>query len=279
MRIIALVLLLASLLNVPLSALAQDEELPWPSWSVVLVGHRGLAPGYPENTLAAYRNNIELGVDMMEIDLRGTKDGEIVILHDDTVDRTTNGEGDVTALTLAEVKELDAGSYVSQEFASERIPTYEEVLKLVKGTDVKLLLDIKESEVLDKERIVRLTEAYGAELDVIVGVRSLDDLAEFRALNPNLRTLGFIPSIVDMDEFAEAGVDILRFWPEWVSADPLIVEEAHRLGKPVWSTSGEAGQEELTDLIKLGVNGFLTDVPEELAALLQQVQQERGTAQ
>ncbi len=276
MRTVTLVLLVAGLLNVPISVSAQEEELPWPAWSVVLVGHRGIAPGYPENTLAAYRNNIELGVDMIEIDLRGTQDGEVVVLHDETVDRTTDGEGDVAALTLAEVKELDAGSYVSQEFAGERIPTYEEVLELVQGTDVKLLLDIKESEVLDKERIVRLTEAFGAELDVIVGLRSLEDLAEFRALNPNLRTLGFIPSIVDMDEFAEAGVDILRLWPAWILADPTIVEEAHRLGKPVWSTSGEAGREELADLIKLGVNGFLTDVPAELAALLQDVQREQS---
>lgn len=102
---------------------------------VVFVAHRGgIVPGYPENTLAAFRHAIELGVDAIEIDPRGTKDGEIVIMHDATVDRTTNGRGRVEDLALRELKALDAGG-------GERVPTYEEVLELVAGSGVDLLLD------------------------------------------------------------------------------------------------------------------------------------------
>jgi glycerophosphoryl diester phosphodiesterase len=190
--------------------------LPYPDWDVVLVAHRGLSPGFPENTLAAFRNSVELGVDVIEVDLRGTADGEVVIVHDATVDRTTDGSGDVTQLTLAEVRALDAGSHAGPQFRGERVPTYREVLELVAGTGTKLLLDIKPSEVLDKERVVRLTEEHGATLDVIVGVRSIDDLREFRALNPNLRTLGFVPDVDSIEAFVRAGVDIVRLWPDWI---------------------------------------------------------------
>lgn len=282
---------------------AAQTSPEYPAWDVALVGHRGLSPGYPENTLAAFRNSIALGVDVIELDLRGTADGEVVVLHDATLDRTTNGSGPVTALTLAEVKALDAGSYLDPSFSAERVPTYEEVLELARGTGVKLLLDIKLSEVLDKERIVRLTEEYGAALDVIVGVRSVADLREFRALNPNLRTLGFIPEQTDIEAFVQAGVDMIRLWPEWILADrdspdcqrsywlrrklvywgkredagspSCLVQKVHDSGRPVWSTAGVAPREELDTLIRLRVNGILTDVPEVLAALLADIEAQR----
>ncbi|NDJ62971.1 MAG: hypothetical protein GYB67_17760 [Chloroflexi bacterium] len=265
LRKLVVLLLMLGIFVVP--TFAQDDE--YPDWDVVLVGHRGLSPGFPENTMAAFRNSIELGVDVIELDLRGTSDGEVVILHDSTVDRTTDGTGTVTEMTLEEVRALDAGSYVSPEFAGERIPTYEEVLELVQGTGVMLLLDIKISPVLDKERIIRLTEEYDAVMDVIVGVRSVEDLREFRALNPNVRTLGFIPGIMSIDEFADAGIDIIRLWPRWINADQRLVSYVQDVrGLPVWSTANDAPREELDLLIRQGVNGILTDLPEVMAQLL-----------
>lgn len=231
------------------------EASDWLSRSVVFVAHRGgIVPGYPENTLLAYRQAIALGVHAIEIDLRGTNDGEVVIMHDETVDRTTDGSGKVSDLTLAELRALDAGS-------GERVPTYEEVLRLVAGTGVTLLLDIKQSRVLDKEKVVRLTENHNAVLNVIVGARSLEDLRAFRILNPNLRTLGFIPSVDDIESFVGAGVDIVRLWPKWIYADNDLVKKVHNLGRPVWTTAGDANRDELGDLVKLGVNGILSDSP------------------
>ena len=174
-----------------------------PEWSVVFVAHRGgIVEGLPENTLAAFRHAIESGADAIEIDLRGTKDGEIVIMHDETVDRTTDGRGLVSELTFAELKMLDAGG-------GERVPTYEDVLQLTSGTGAILLLDIKESPALDKRQVVRLTEAHDAELNVIVGARTLEDLRTFRSLNPNLRTLGFIRGAEDVEAFVDALAQIV----------------------------------------------------------------------
>lgn len=215
--------LLVALTTAPCPAAANalsGDAAAYPDWQVALVAHRGLSAGRPENTLAAYRQAIALGVDAIELDLRGTADGEVVVLHDATVDRTTNGTGNVSTLTLAQVRQLDAGGTFSPRFAGERIPTYGEVLKLVAGTGVKLLLDIKRGDTLDKARIVRLTEAHGAELDVIAGVRSLDDLRELRRLNPNIRTLAFVSSPAEIEAFAAAGADIIRLWSTTATVVP-----------------------------------------------------------
>lgn len=267
-----------------------DRNLP--EWDVVLVAHRGLAPGLPENTMAAFADVVERNVGAIEIDLRGTADGEVVVMHDETVDRTTDGSGDVTSLSLKEITALDAGSYAGDAYAGERVPTFEEVLEFAQANGVMLLLDIKESETLDRERIVRLTEEHDAVLNVIVGVRSLEDLAEFRALNPNLRTLGFIPDPSAIDAFAEAGVEIIRLWPQWIRGEdseargPIpadcagvencLIERVRAHDRPVWTTAGEADREELIGLIEAGANGILTDVPDVLAELMADIEATRS---
>jgi glycerophosphoryl diester phosphodiesterase len=242
----------------------------WPEWSVVSVAHRGgIVPGIPENTLRAFRESIKIGVHAIEVDLRGTKDGAVVIMHDKEVDRTTNGKGKVEDLTLTELKKFDAGQ-------GERIPTYEEVLKIVSGTGVSLLLDIKTSSVLNKSKVVRLTEKYNAVLNVIVGTRSIRDLKEFQTLNPNLRTLGFIQKIEDIEPFVQSGVDIIRLWPEWIRKDPGLIKKVQQFGKPAWTTAGNALCDELEILIKLGVNGILSDNPKRMNSMFNNIDKDRN---
>jgi len=247
----------AVLLSLWLTHAADAGERP-----VVSIAHRGgIVPGVPENTLAAFRRAIQEGAHVIEIDLRGTKDGEIVVMHDATVDRTTNGRGKVADKTLAELKALDAGN-------GERVPTYEEVLQLVAGSGVPLLLDIKENSVLDKRKVVRLTEQHDAVPNVIVGPRLLSDLRAFQALNPELKTLGFVKEIEDIEPFIEAGIDIIRLWPEWIEKQPELIGRLHKLGKPVWVTADDAPREQLAQLIQQGVDGILSDFPAQMRALL-----------
>jgi len=96
-----------------------------------ICAHRGVMDTQPENTVAAFREAVRLGVQMIEFDVRMTKDGKLVILHDGTVDRTTNGHGAVTDLTLAEIKQLDAGAWKAAKFKNERIPTLQETLAVI----------------------------------------------------------------------------------------------------------------------------------------------------
>src|SRR5208282_5830658 len=110
---------------------------------MLLIAHRGASGHAPENTLAAFRKAVALGVHFIETDLQLTRDTRLVAIHDDTVDRTTNGHGAVHDLTREELRKLDAGSWFGSEFTGERIPTLEEILEFAKKHDVVFYLELK----------------------------------------------------------------------------------------------------------------------------------------
>jgi glycerophosphoryl diester phosphodiesterase len=110
----------------------------------LLIGHRGYPARYPENTLASFRAAVDNGCDMIELDVTLTRDRRVVVIHDDTLDRTTTGKGPVRGHTLAEIKALDAGSWFDARFAAERVPELSEVMRLTAGRCM-LNIEIKES--------------------------------------------------------------------------------------------------------------------------------------
>ena len=123
------------------------------------VAHRGHSIAYPENTLEAYRKAIELGVEMIECDVNITSDGTLVMMHDPTLDRTTNGTGRVSAATWEEIQRLDAGGRFKPEFAGARIPLTEETLLLYKETDTLSCFEVKGADAEESNRIaLRLVE-------------------------------------------------------------------------------------------------------------------------
>jgi glycerophosphoryl diester phosphodiesterase len=101
-----------------------------PPW---IIAHRGFRAKYPENTLIAFQAALDAGVTMIELDVTHTRDGKLVVMHDKTLDRTTNGRGPVNGYFLKELKKLDAGSWFNPAFASQHVPELEEVLELVQG--------------------------------------------------------------------------------------------------------------------------------------------------
>jgi len=124
------------------------EKIEMPSQG--LCAHRGAMDTHPENTISAFREAIRLGAHMIELDVRLTRDGKLVILHDPTVDRTTNGRGQIGDLTLAEVKRLDAGSWKDGKFKSEKIPTLEEALAIM-PVNIWLNVHLKGGEELGRK--------------------------------------------------------------------------------------------------------------------------------
>src|SRR6478736_8242354 len=110
---------------------------------MLVIAHRGASGHAPENTLAAFRRAVMLGASFIETDLQLSRDARFVAIHDDTVNRTTNGQGKVHDLTLADLRRLDAGSWFGSEFAGERIPTLEEILEFAKKHDVVFYLELK----------------------------------------------------------------------------------------------------------------------------------------
>ena len=110
----------------------------------LLIGHRGYPARYPENTLAAFTGAMDAGCDMIELDVTLTRDRRVVVIHDDTLDRTTNGSGPVRDRTVEEMMKLDAGSWFAPRFAAERVPLLDEVIALTAGRCM-LNIEIKES--------------------------------------------------------------------------------------------------------------------------------------
>src|ERR1051325_8467196 len=107
------------------------------------VAHRGHSIEYPENTMEAYRKAIELGIEMIECDVNITRDGKLVMIHDYTLDRTTNGSGQVSSLTWDEIERLDAGGKFKPEFAGVRIPSTEDTLLLYKEAGISSCFEVK----------------------------------------------------------------------------------------------------------------------------------------
>ena len=117
------------------------------------VAHRGHSIAYPENTLEAYRKAIELGIEMIECDLNITRDGKLVMMHDPTLDRTTNGTGHVSAATWEEIQGLDAGGKFKPEFAGARVPSTEETLLLYKEAGILSCFEVKGADADESNRI------------------------------------------------------------------------------------------------------------------------------
>lgn len=117
------------------------------------VAHRGHSIAYPENTLEAYRKAIELGVEMVECDVNITSDGKLVMMHDPTLNRTTNGSGHVSAATWDEIQRLDAGAKFKPEFVGARVPSTEETLLLYKETGTLSCFEVKGANADESDRI------------------------------------------------------------------------------------------------------------------------------
>lgn len=135
---------------------------PWlRSYRPLSIAHRGHSVACPENTLAAYRKAIELGVEMIECDVNITKDGTLVMIHDATLDRTTTGRGRVSAATWAEIAQLDAGGKFGPAFADARVPSTEETLLLFKEAGILSCFEVKGANRDEAERIaIQLVELF-----------------------------------------------------------------------------------------------------------------------
>ncbi len=130
-----------------------------------IVAHRGNSSVAPENTLAAIKSAIAVGADSVEIDVHATKDGEIIVMHDDTVNRTTNGTGSISRMTLEEIRELDAGSKKSTRYKGEQVPTLREVLLETKGK-ANLIIELKQVGI--EEKVINLVNELGMENEVAI---------------------------------------------------------------------------------------------------------------
>jgi glycerophosphoryl diester phosphodiesterase len=237
-----------------------------------IVGHRGSSADRPENTLASYRRAIEARATAVEIDVRTTKDGFLVSLHDADLSPTSNGKGMVGEKTLAELKQLDFGSWFDAKFKDERLPTVSEILALCKGK-CDVLFDLKETGDAYLDRIAAVVRQHGEAKRVILGVRSTEQAKRLRKLLPECRQIGLIPEAKDITSFAEAGVEIIRLWPKWLG-DPALVPLVRKHKLHLHLGTGKGTKEEVTPLLAFDPESLSSDDPARLRQTLAELTKE-----
>lgn len=202
----------------------------------LIEAHRGDSSNAPENTLAAFERAIRLDVPWIELDVHPARDGTLMVIHDATVDRTTNGSGAVSDLTVDALAHLDAGARFSPAYAGERIPPLTDVLEMVALTTTRLNVEIKSSPrgTNVPRTVVDLMRRFGRQREYVVSSFNLDSLLEVRAIAPEI-TLALIGYRAEILSHAE------RHRLPWIHGNRKmvtreIVTRAHAqgIGVAVW---------------------------------------------
>jgi glycerophosphoryl diester phosphodiesterase len=223
---------------------------PW------IVAHRGYSALAPENTLAAIRAALEAGADAVEFDVRLTRDGEAVLMHDATLERTTSGTGPVAAATLAGLRGLDAGAWKHPRWRGERVPTLAEALALLAGRAVAVI-ELKEASPRLVHRVGealdRHTPAGGAILISFLpaALRRLAPLAPGRPLGLLVRPLEPPPA-----RALVAHADVVLGWHEALGRSVVVAAHGHGLPVFAWTVDEPAA---MTRLLRWGVDGLITN--------------------
>ena len=237
----------------------------------MLVGHRGAAGLAPENTIASFAKAIEIGVDAVELDVRASRDGQVVVIHDDALDRTTNGAGKVADLSAAEIRGLDAGGWFGPKYAGQRVPLLREALELIRGAAV-CCVEIKElglaGEVADivqkagapdRVRVLSFMAEYGSALKSLSGGLPFVMLAAPSREEVEADPRAWIRRAIE----AEATALSLQFR----GIVPHLLSEAHAAGLEVWAwTVNELG--DMLHLAEMGVDAITSDRPDILVGTL-----------
>ena len=238
------------------------------------IAHRG-ASGQglaPENTLAAFEKAVQLGVDMLEIDVHATRDGQVVVLHDTTLDRTTDGTGIVAELSSAEVRQADAGSWFAADFTGERVPLLEEVLDLARHRAL-VLIEIKADFIT--ERILQIIATVAATEHVVLQSFNPATVERGKLLAPGLPTallIGQLPTTPSrvrarrlVQQVLQVGANALASWHATLT--PPFLEEMRKRGVAVWAWTVDEDIV-MRDLAMMGVQGIITNCPDRLNLVL-----------
>ncbi|PLT30649.1 glycerophosphodiester phosphodiesterase [Peribacillus deserti] len=257
----ALTLLISS--NQALAAETRGEIM-----KVDTVAHRGASGYAPENTIAAFDKAVEMKADYIEIDVQRSKDGELVIIHDNSVDRTTNGTGSVKNLTFEELRSLDAGSWKGSEFAGEKIPSFDEILDRYHGK-TGILIEMKSPELypgIEEEVAKELMERNLGKPQnekIIIQSFNFDSMKLMNRLLPGV-PIGVLTSSTK-DTTDQALKDIAGyadyFNPSYGLVSEDLVTKVHSLDLKIssWTVRSQQAADFLLDM---DVDGIITDYPD-----------------
>lgn len=218
---------------------------------VKIVGHRGAGEEAPQNTLLSFQTAIEIGCDRAELDVHLSKDNVVVVIHDEEVSKTTDGQGHVRDLTLAELKKLSCEQ-------GQKIPTLEEVIRLCKGK-IDLQIELKGLET--PRYVCELIEKYGLIYSAQVTSFDVNLLREIKQLNSQINA-GILLSKEPSEEIWKLATEMKLSYlcPAWDVVTRELVERAHREGMKVYAWRVN-DQERYERVLNLGVDDIGTDFP------------------
>lgn len=247
-----------------------QNPLPTPRHKFTVIAHRGDHLKYPENTLEAYAEAIRNGVDYVEIDLRTTKDGKLISLHNASVEHMTGKKGAISDMTLNEVLALKIKGNQSSDTAVYHIPTFEEILQLCKDK-IYIYIDFKNATAT---ATYALLKKYGMERQVLVYINEDNQFADWRTVDKNMPLMlslpGEIKTPTDLKQFVkQASPDVLD--GSWDDYTPEIVSIAKSWHLSIWPDiqSSSEGPEDWNKASLKGFNGLQTDHPLALIRFLE----------
>lgn len=227
-----------------------------------VIGHRGAAGYAPENTMVSFERGIALRADAIELDIHPSSDGQLVVIHDPTLERTTNGYGFVAQHTLAELKQLDAGSWFHPSFKNERIPTLVEVLNWARGR-TRIVIEIKQGPIFYphvEELLLAALDQTQMRGDVLAISFDHHSVRKVKQLAPDIPTgVLYAGRCINPVALAqEAGADALMpYWPLLTRAE---VEAAHAAGLSIAPWGGP--EQDYRFILATGVDGVVADFPD-----------------
>ncbi|EMT38159.1 glycerophosphoryl diester phosphodiesterase [Thermoanaerobacter thermohydrosulfuricus] len=237
----------------------------------LVIAHRGDSRNAPENTLASFKRALEMGADGIELDVQLTKDGQLVVIHDERVDRTTDGIGFVKDFTLKELKRLDAGIKFDKKFAGERIPTLYEVFELIGHKNFIINIEIKSGVVLYpgiEEKLIKAIEDYDFEDRVVISSFNHYSLRDVKRMAPEFK-IGLLYQCGLVEPWHMAiRMKAYSLHPFYFNIIPELVKGCKKNNIKLFPWTVDR-KEDMEMMIKAGVDAIITDDPQTLINLLE----------
>ncbi len=242
-----------------------------------VIAHRGASAISPENTIISFKRAIEIGTDAIETDVQMTKDGHLILIHDEQLERTTNGTGAVKDYTLEEIKQLDAGTWFSSIYGGESIPTLDEFFRLIYPTSLWVNIEIKDGFILYpgiEEALVEKIREYHMEERVIISSFNHYSIVKVKSIAPELETaVLYLEGLYEPWKYGKQLVAI-ALHPDKNLVFPELVQGAHQEGMKVFPFTIDE-REQMRSLIGMGVDGIMTNKPDQLILLLKELDKEK----
>lgn len=225
--------------------------------------HRGFSGKYPENTMLAFEKALEIGVDGIELDVQLSKDNEIVIIHDETIDRTTNGKGLVKDFTLKDLSSYDA-SYIFKDMGFNKIPTLREYFELIKNRNIITNVELKNSVIYYiglEEKVLELIKEFGIEKNIIISSFNHHSILKFKKLAPNIKCGLLIEGIlINAGEYTKKN-EVECFHPNFTALNNITIDELKKNSIEIntWTVNKK---EDIEYLLSKGIDGIISNYPD-----------------